>query len=199
MTCDAESARWSPPRRRWEQRLKRDFDGVWWWAQIRKRTIIYGKRKVQIWICSLRGWQVTWKLQVWSLWSTHPEHACLITCYTGLWMNLYIYIYIVLNFFFNWKFVILVWFCFIGHINQQNKSGGVHEPEGSLRAKPWSIFLFNQPPNEGLNYILQQWYLNLSKECIMFKKLCWIWNHFATSCFCSTGLPSTAPTPNKDS
>lgn len=90
MTCDAESARWSPLRRRWEQRLKRDFDGVWWWAQIRKRTIIYGKRKVQIWICSLRGWQVTWKLQVWSLWSTRPEHACLITCYTGLWMNLYI-------------------------------------------------------------------------------------------------------------
>lgn len=37
---------------------------------------------------------------------------------------------------FNWKFVILVSFYFIGDINQQKKSGGVHEPEGSLRAKP---------------------------------------------------------------
>lgn len=74
-----------------------------------------------------------------------------------------------LNFFFNRNFVILVWFCFIGHINQQNKSGCVHEPEGSLRAKPLSVFLFNQTPNKGLNYILQQWYLNLSKECIMLK------------------------------
>lgn len=121
-------------------------------------------------------------------------HVSLLVAQVCEWTYIYSF-----HFFFSWKFVNLVWFCFIGHINQQNKSGGVHEPEGSLRAKPWSIFLFNQPPNEGLNYILQQWYLNLSKECIMFKKLCWIWNHFATSCFCSISLPSTAPTPNKDS